>query len=136
MSSFYNTYTRRFFLWCRKRTYWGLFYSYIDYIGNNKHSETEPDPEPKTQPNPNPGDSEESGTESEPSPISESDLLPPSNMDNPMFGYCEDKKCRLCPVKSTEKVGNYYYACFTNSSLKCCCQALHCHSKTIILPNI
>ena len=53
--------------------------------GNNKHasseSETEPDPEPKTQPNPNLGDSEESGTESEPSPISESDPLPPSNMD-------------------------------------------------------
>ena len=76
--------------------------------GNNKHasseSETEPDPEPKTQSNPNPGDSEESGTESEPSPISKSYPLPPSNMDNPMFAYCEDKNCRLCPVKSTEKV--------------------------------
>ena len=88
--------------------------------GNNKHasSESETEPEPKTQPNLNPGDPEESGTESEPSPISKSYPLPPSNMDNPMFGYCEDKKCRLCPVKSTEKVGNYY-ACFTNSSLKC-----------------
>ena len=78
--------------------------------GNNKHanseSETEPDPEPEAQPNPKPGDSEESGTESEPSRISKSDPLLPSNMDNPMFGYCEDKKCRLCPVKSTEKVEN------------------------------
>ena len=84
MSSFYNTYTRSFFLWCRKRTYnWGLFYSYIDYIGNNKHasSESETEPEPKTQPNLNPGDPEESGTESEPTPISKSDPLPPSNMD-------------------------------------------------------
>ena len=104
--------------------------------GNNKHasseSEIEPDPEPETQPNPNPGDSEEYETESEPSPVSKSDPLPPSNMDNPMFGYCEDKKCRLCPVKSIEKVGNYY-ACFTNCSIKCCCQAIiHWHSKTKI----
>ena len=87
-----------------------MFYSYIDYIGNNKHasseSETEPYQKPDAQPNPNPGDSEESDTESQSSPISESDSLPPSNMDNPMFGYCEDKKCRLCPVKSTEKVEN------------------------------
>ena len=103
--------------------------------GNNKHanseSEIEPDPEPETQPNPNPGDSEKYDTESELSPASESDPLPPSNMDNPMFGYCEDKKCRLCPVKSTEKVGNYY-SCFTNSLIKCCCQAIHWHSKTKI----
>ena len=103
--------------------------------GNNKHasseSEIEPDPEPETQPNPNPGDSDEYETESEPSPVSKFDPLPPSNMDNPMFGYCEDKKCRLCPVKSTEKVGNYY-SCFTNSSIKCCCQAIHWHSKTKI----
>ena len=98
----------------RKTRSWSLVPSPIPQLdGDDKHvsskSEIESDPEPETNPNPKPGDAKESDTEPEPSPRSESDPLPLTNMNNPMFGYCYYKKCRLCQVRTTEKVENYYH---------------------------
>ena len=37
--------------------------------------------------------------------------LPPPNLINPIFGYCQDKNCSLCPTKSTVKFGEFF-TCF------------------------
>ena len=36
--------------------------------------------------------------------------IPPPNLINPIFGYCQDKNCFLCPTKSTVKIGEFLLA--------------------------
>ena len=34
--------------------------------------------------------------------------MPHSNIKNPVFGYCENNTCSICPVKTYEKIGKAF----------------------------
>jgi len=70
----------------------------------------------------NPLDKEQQ--ESDPKPP-----LPPPNLINPIFGYCQDKNCSLCPTKSTVKIGEFFTCFPQKDDSRASCQLIHWHSK-------
>ena len=57
--------------------------------------------------------------------------IPPPNLINPIFGYCQDKNCFLCPTKSTVKIAEFF-TCFPQKDvMRASCQLIHLHSKKI-----
>ena len=82
--------------------------SYIPQLDGENEPNPEPDPEPKQKCDPKPEQTQKPliktiPPEHEPAP----GLNPPSNIVNPMFGFCPDTTCLICPDKTTEKIGNY-----------------------------
>ena len=55
--------------------------------------------------------------------------LPPPNLINPIFGYCQDKNCSLCPTKSTVKIGEFFTCFPQKGDSRASCQLIHWHSK-------
>ena len=55
--------------------------------------------------------------------------LPPPNLINPIFGYCQDKNCSLCPTKSTVKIGEFFTCFPQKDDSRASCQLIHWHSK-------
>ena len=55
--------------------------------------------------------------------------LPPPNLINPIFGYCQDKNCFLCPTKSTVKIGEFFTCFPQKDDSRTSCQLIHWHSK-------
>ena len=115
--------------------------SYIPQLDGENEPDPEPNPEPDPEPDPEPeqkGDPKPEQTvkpliktippELEPAP----GLNPPSNIVNPMFGFCQDTTCLICPDKTMEKIGNYD-ACFpsTDKSIPGC-ERVHWHSKNTL----
>ena len=102
-----------------------------------------PEPEPETESGPEPEPETEAGPESETE--LEIELNPPVNIANPVFSFCEEKECTVCPVRHNairafEKVENQIKYQLVNSYKKFCCfsamddegvscQILHWHSK-------
>ena len=81
-------------------------------------------------------DTEESDPESTPEPETEAgpeseteleiELNPPVNIANPVFSFCEEKECTVCPVRHNairafEKVENQIKYQLVNSYKKFCC---------------
>ncbi len=48
---------------------------------------------------------------------------------NPIFGYCQDKNCSLCPTKSTVKIGEFFTCFPQKDDSRASCQLIHWHSK-------
>ena len=66
-----------------------------------------PEPKPETESAPEPELETEAGPETE----LEIELKPPVNIANPVFTFCEEKDCTVCPVRHNamrayEKVDN------------------------------
>ena len=55
--------------------------------------------------------------------------LPPPNLISPIFGYCQDKNCSLCPTKSTVKIGEFFTRFPQKDDSRASCQLIHWHSK-------
>ncbi|XP_023343130.1 protein TsetseEP [Eurytemora carolleeae] len=107
-------------------------------------AESAPEPEPETESAPEPELETEAGPESETE--LEIELKPPVNIANPVFTFCEEKDCTVCPVRHNairayEKVDNQIkYQLVNNYRKFCCfsamddegvsCEILHWHSKS------
>ena len=128
--------------------------------GPKHEPESVPEPEPKTESaskhEPDPESAPEPETESAPEPETEAGpgseneleikLKPPVNIANPVFTFCEEKECTVCPVRHNairayEKVDNQIkYQLVNNYRKFCCflamddkgvsCEILHWHSKS------
>ena len=69
--------------------------------------------------------------EPEPEPSSEREPLAvlPNNLENPVFSFCTNNACVICPVKTVVKVGEFY-VCFPAKDIsKDFCKMQHWHSK-------
>ena len=55
--------------------------------------------------------------------------LPPPSLINPIFGYCQDKNCSLCPTKSAVKIGEFFTCFPQKDDSRASCQLIHWHSK-------
>lgn len=105
-----------------------------------------PEPEPETESAPEPEPETEAGLESETE--FEIELKPPVNIANPVFRFCEEKECKVCPVRhnslnrlrACENVDNQINQLVINYRKFCCfsamddervsCEISHWHSKS------
>ena len=108
--------------------------------------EPEPETEPETESAPEPEPETEAGLESETE--FKIELKPPVNIANPVFRFCEEKECKVCPVRhnslnrlrACENVDNQINQLVINYRKFCCfsamddervsCEISHWHSKS------
>ena len=91
-------------------------------------TESAPGPEPETEsvPGPGPEPETEAGPESETE--FEIELKTPVNIANPVFSFCEEKDCTVCPVRHNalcrlrayEKIDNQINQLVNNYRKFCC----------------
>ena len=67
----------------------------------------------------------------EPEPSSEREHLAvlPDNIENPVFSFCTNNACIICPVKTLGKVGEFYVCFPAKDSSKESCEMEHWHSR-------
>ena len=105
-------------------------------------TESAPEPEPETEHAPKPKPDTESVPEPEPEPETEAglesetefkiELKPPVNIANPVFRFCEEKECKVCPVRhnslnrlrACENVDNQINQLVINYRKFCCFSAM------------
>ena len=129
-----------------------IFFPGLRILRNLILSQPEPEPDPESAPEPEPETESvpEPELETEVSPEYETkleiELKPPVNIANPLFTFCEEKECTVCPfrhnaIKAYEKVEKEIKYHLVNSyRMFCCfsamdvegvsCQIFHWHSKS------
>ena len=81
----------------------------------HEHAKEKHEPEPEPEPEPS----------SEHKPLA----VLPDNIENPVFSYCTDNACIICPVKTVVKVGEFYVCFPAKDSSNESCEMQHWHSR-------
>ena len=68
--------------------------------------------------------------EPEPSCKRELLLVLPDNIETPVFGFCTNNDCIICPLKTAGKVGEFYAYFPVKDSFKESCEMEHWHSRS------
>ena len=86
--------------------------------------------EPETEQHEHAQEQQEPDPEPEPSSEREPLAVLHDNIENPVFGFCTNNACIICPVKTVVKVGEFYVCFPAKDSSNESCEMEHWHSKS------